>query len=61
MSLGITWVTLEEATAKYSLGKASVLRWVREGVVRAEQSADQVVRINVDDLELMVQDKATSN
>ena len=60
MSLGITWFTIEEASAKYSLDKASILKWVSEGVVRTEQSADQTVRVNVDDLELLVQEKACS-
>jgi len=56
MSLGITWYTLEEAAAKYSLEKSLILRWVDEGLVRAEQSGKRVVRINIDDLELKVQE-----
>ena len=60
MFLGITWISIEEAAAKYSLDKSSILKWVREGVVRTDQFADQAVLINVDDLNLMVQEKAGS-
>jgi len=57
MSLGITWYTIEEASAKYCLDKALLLKWVAKGVVRTEQAANEVVRVNVDDLELMVQER----
>lgn len=60
MFLGSTWISIENAASKYSLDKYSVLKWVREGVVRTDQSADQSVLINVDDLELMVQEKVGS-
>jgi hypothetical protein len=58
MSLGITWITIEDAAAKYSLEKTLILKWVEEGVVRADQAEKESVRINVDDLELKVQEKA---
>lgn len=57
MSLGITWYTIEEASAKYCLDKTLLLKWVEKGVIRTEQAADEVVRVNVDDLELMVQER----
>lgn len=57
MSLGITWYTIEEAAAKYCLERTLLLKWVAEGVVRSEQAANEVVRVNVDDLELMVQER----
>jgi len=60
MFLGLTWVSIEEAAAKYSLDQKSILNWVREGVVRTDQSVDQAVLVNVDDLKLMVQEKASS-
>jgi hypothetical protein len=56
MSLGITWYTVEEAAAKYCLEKAVILKLVEEGVVRAEMSDKDVIRINVDDLELILQE-----
>ena len=56
MPIGITWYTLEEAAAKYCLEKSLILKWVEEGVVRAEQADNQLVRVNVDDLELKVQE-----
>jgi hypothetical protein len=56
MPLGITWYTLDEAAAKYCLGTALILKWVEEGVVRSEMGDHQVMRVNVDDLELMIQE-----
>ncbi len=56
MSLGKTWYTLEEAAAKYSLEKSLILKLVEEGVLRAEQPDNEVMRINVDDLELKIQE-----
>jgi hypothetical protein len=57
MSLGVDWITIEEAAAKYSLDRALILKWVNEGVVRAEEADQKVVRINVADLELEVQER----
>jgi len=58
MFLGVTWLSIEDAVAKYSLDKSSILQWVREGVVRTDQSTDQAVLVNADDLELMLQEKS---
>ena len=56
MPLGITWYTLEEAAAKYCLETASIQKWIDEGVVRSERGDNQVMRVNVDDLELKLQE-----
>ena len=56
MSLGITWYTLEEAAAKYNLEKSLILKWVEEGVVRAETASKGDVRVHVDDLELKLRE-----
>ena len=56
MSLGITWYTLEEAESKFGLKQTEILKWVEEGLVRAEKTGHKVVRINIDDLELKVQE-----
>jgi len=57
MSFGVDWITIEEAVAKYSLDKSLILKWVDEGVVRAEEEDHNVVRVNVADLELEVQER----
>lgn len=57
MALGITWYTPEDAAAKYCLETSLILKWVEEGVVRAEQDGTRTVRINIDDLDLKVQEK----
>ena len=56
MPLGITWYTLEEAAAKYCLETALIKRWADEGVVRSELDDNRVMRVNVDDLELKLQE-----
>jgi len=56
MPLGITWYTLEEAAAKYCLETALIKRWAEEGVVRSELGDNHVMRVNVDDLELKLQE-----
>jgi hypothetical protein len=57
MSIGITWITLEEAASKYCLAEALIQQWVGEGVIRAEQEDTRQMRINLDDLELKVQER----
>lgn len=57
MPLGISWCTVEEAVSKYNLEEALILKWVSQGVVRAEEADHKVVRVNVDDLELEVQER----
>ena len=56
MPLGITWYTLEEAAAKYCLETAVIKKWADEGVVRSELGEGRVMRVNVDDLELKLQE-----
>lgn len=58
MPLGKTWYPLEDAAGKYSLESSVILKWVEEGVVRAELQGEKVILVNVDDLELKVQEKA---
>lgn len=58
MSIGVEWSTIEEAAVKYSLDKALILKWIDDGVVRAEEDDHKVVRVNVADLELEVQERA---
>jgi hypothetical protein len=58
MSIGVEWITIEEAAAKYSLDRALLLKWVDEGLVRAEEADHKIVRVNVADLELEVQERA---
>jgi len=56
MSLGITWYTLDEVEAKFGLNQAEVLKWVEEGLIRADTAGDKVLRINIDDLKLKVKE-----
>ena len=58
MPIGISWCTIEEATAKYSLKESLILKWVEEGVVRSEEVDHKIVRVNVADIELEVQERA---
>ena len=54
MSLVKTWYTLQEAEAKFGVGKAQILKWVEEGLVRAEEKKGEPMRIDADDLELQI-------
>ena len=58
MTLGVTWSRIEDAAAKYSLDVPLILKWVEEGVVRAEQDGKRVVRVHIDDLELKMQERS---
>ncbi|NVN92818.1 MAG: MerR family transcriptional regulator [Desulfuromonadales bacterium] len=52
--LGDSWCTVEEAELKFGVSKDLVLQWVREGIVRSEEQDGQLVRVNIDDLELKI-------
>ena len=56
MPMAMTWLTLDEAESKYGIEKEQILAWVEEGVVRAETEGEEVVRVNVDDLELKMEE-----
>ena len=56
MSFAKTWYTPEEAAEKFGLEEAMILGWVEDGLVRAEEAGKRVVRVNVDDIELKVQE-----
>jgi len=56
MSLGITWYTLDEVEAKFGLNRAEILKWVEEGLIRADTAGNKVLRINIDDLKLKVKE-----
>ncbi|MDT8441762.1 MAG: MerR family transcriptional regulator [Desulfuromonadales bacterium] len=55
MSLVKTWYTPEDAASKFGLTMEQLLRWVEEGLVRAEQEEGKPVRVNIDDVRLEVE------
>lgn len=56
MSLTRTWYTLDEVHEKFGLDRGMVTGWVEDGTVRAEQSGTKILRVNIDDVELKVQE-----
>jgi predicted site-specific integrase-resolvase len=54
MPLGKSWCTAEEAESKYGISKATILKWVEDGLIRCEQLDGKVVQINIDDLNLKI-------
>ncbi len=39
----------------FGIGKALILEWVREGLVRCEREGGKVVQVNIDDVRLQVE------
>ena len=54
--LGDSWCTIEEVESKFGVSKDLVLEWVREGIVRSEEQDGKVIRVNIDDLELKIEE-----
>lgn len=56
MTMDKTWYSVDAAAAKFGVPAARILSWVEDGLVRAEEEHGKVVRVNVDDLELKVEE-----
>jgi predicted site-specific integrase-resolvase len=54
--LGDSWCTIEEVESKFGVSKDLVLEWVKEGIVRSEEQDGKVIRVNIDDLELKIEE-----
>jgi excisionase family DNA binding protein len=54
--LGDSWCTIEEVESRFGVSKDLILKWVREGIVRSEEQDGRVVRVNIDDLELKIEE-----
>lgn len=54
--IGESWCPIEEVESKYGVGKDLVLQWVKEGILRSEEQDGKVVRVNIDDLELKIEE-----
>jgi len=52
--LGESWCTIEEVESKFGVSKDLVLEWVKEGIVRSEEQDGKVIRVNIDDLEMKI-------
>ena len=50
MSSEITWTSLENAVATYSLETSLILKWVDDGSITAEHHDTRSMRVKVDDL-----------
>lgn len=56
MSFENSWCTVNDAVEKFGLDKGKILKWVEDGLVRAEESGGNVERVNLDDLDLKIQE-----
>jgi hypothetical protein len=54
--LGDSWCIMEEVESKFGVSKDLVLEWVKEGIVRSEEQDGKVIRVNIDDLELKIEE-----
>lgn len=55
MSLGKTWYEPQSAADKFGIPLAQVRTWVDEGLVRSEEEEGKLVRVNIDDVSLEVE------
>lgn len=55
MSLVKTWYTPEAAADKFGIQLGQLMEWVTEGLVRAEQEGDKIMRVNIDDVRIEVE------
>lgn len=55
MSLVKTWYTTESAASKFGIQVDLLMKWVEEGLVRAEREGEEVVRVNIDDVRIEVE------
>jgi predicted site-specific integrase-resolvase len=56
MSIGKTWFSPLEASRKFGIAKALILNWIDEGLVRCERRKGKVIRVNADDIQLLLED-----
>jgi len=54
MSLVKTWYAPQAAADKFGIPLATLMEWVEAGLVRFEQDADEISRVNIDDVRLEV-------
>lgn len=54
--LGESWCHIEEVESKFGVSRDLVLEWVNEGIVRCEEQDGKVIRVNIDDLELKLEE-----
>ncbi len=52
MALVKTWYETEKASDKFGVPVEKILEWVEEGLVRCEREGEDVVRVNIDDVKL---------
>jgi len=56
MSLGKSWCTVEEAESRFGTKRATILKWIEDGLVRCEQLEGKVIQVNIDDLKLKTEE-----
>jgi hypothetical protein len=55
-----SWYTVEQANTKFCLDTSVILKWVEQGVVRAEQLDTRNMQLNAADLEQKVREAGGS-
>lgn len=56
MTIEGSWLEVDAAIAKYGIGREKLCRWIADGIIRTEEGRDKVLRINIDDLDLKIQE-----
>lgn len=61
MALMKTWYTPEEIEGQFGVGRGRLAQWVEEGLVRVEREGKKIIKVNVDDVRLVLQGKVSRN
>lgn len=61
MSLVKTWYSIEDALAKFGLEKEQLQAWIDAGLIRTEEEKGEVVRVNIDDVRIEVENMVNSD
>lgn len=54
MTIENHWQSLDATAQKFGIEKSLLLAWIEEGIIRSELDNEQILRVNIDDLELKI-------
>ncbi|RME38131.1 MAG: MerR family transcriptional regulator [Deltaproteobacteria bacterium] len=61
MSLVKTWYSIEDALSKFGIDRQKLDAWIEAGLVRTEEEKGEVVRVNIDDVRIEVENMVNAD